>query len=465
MPQQVEHVYSCSTVDIIVPENRVRQEFNKKELARLAESIKSKGLLQPGVCRETPEGYELVAGERRLRACELAGKPYKFTLHGETDALKLLEIELEENVCRQNLSFQEEAEGMERLHNLLQAQSREKFVGTQTHGIRETAAYLNKSPMTVSDDLLIAKFLDVKEVREAPNKSEAKKVIKRIAEQYERAEAFKKAEAAEVSEIDEEDEVSEEQLLLLRAKKLSEKILCGEMEKILPTISEEFDIIIFDPPWGEGLDKSSSPTGSKKNYKDGEEEFLLLKDRLELLYGKMKKDSHLYLFFGIRRHQEVFDILESVGFETNRIPIIWHKIGAHRTRNADVWPGRAYEPIAYARKGKKILVKKGAPDVISARPVFGKAAGHHRSPKSPEVFRELLIRSALPGEIALDPMCGSGPLGVAAETMEVTHKLRWLMIDKDKSFVDLALQNVLRGYSEIMLSRDKDEDREEGEEE
>lgn len=446
--------------EIIVGE-RVRKEFDQKELSRLAESIKGKGQLQPGVCRQVDDGYELVAGERRLRACELAQVDYAFTLLGETDPVKLLEIELEENVCRQNLTFQEEAEGMERLHELLKQQAGKDLVGKNPHGIRETAAYVNKSAATVSDDLLIAKFLDVKEVREAKNKSEAKKVIKRIAEQFERAEAFKKAKEAEVKENFSDEELSEEEQLLQQAKFYASKIIVGEMEAELPKLDKEFDVVIFDPPWGEALDVVSLESGSKKNYKDDPAEFEKLKGQLELLYSKMKKNSHLYLFFGIRRHQAVFDLLETVGFETNRIPLIWYKVGAHRTRNPDKWPGRSYEPIAFARKGNKILVKKGGPDVISVKPIFGRAAGHHRSPKSPALYRELLIRSALPGECVLDPMCGTGPLAVAAEALEPTHKLDWTMIEKDKSFADLALQNILTGYSGIMLAEDTEEERKE----
>ena len=449
-------IHECPTSEIIVPAERVRKEFDQKELAKLAESIKTKGLLQPGICVKTPEGLELVAGERRLRACELAQAPYKYTLLEETDKRKLLEIELEENVCRVNLSVQEEAKAIERLHKLLQEQSQEGFAGKQIHGVRETASYLGKSVGTISEDLLIAKFLDVKEVKEAKTKSEAKKVIKKIAEQYQRAKAFK--EAARVKEAEELPETaSKEEQILYQAKHFQKKILNGEMEEILPTLEMAFNTVIFDPPWGVDLDKVSSSSPSKTNYEDGEEEFLKLKDRLELLYAKMAENSHLYLFFGIRQAREVFDLLELVGFETNRIPIIWYKSGAHRTRNPDKWPGRAYEPIAFARKGNKILVKKGAPDVIISRPMWGKAAGDHRSAKSPELYRELLLRSSLPGELVLDPMCGTGPLGVAAEAMEPTHKLQWLEIEKEETFCHLALQNVLRGYSDIMLERDTQE--------
>ena len=51
---------------------QARREFDERELAGLAQSIRENGLLQPISVRKAEDGYELVAGERRLRACRLA---------------------------------------------------------------------------------------------------------------------------------------------------------------------------------------------------------------------------------------------------------------------------------------------------------------------------------------------------------------------------------------------------------
>ena len=51
---------------------QARTSFDEAELAGLAQSIRENGLLQPITVRKTENGYELVAGERRLRACKLA---------------------------------------------------------------------------------------------------------------------------------------------------------------------------------------------------------------------------------------------------------------------------------------------------------------------------------------------------------------------------------------------------------
>ena len=82
-----------------------RQDFNREALEELAESIKQKGVIQPVLIRSTEEGYELVAGERRLRASKLAGLRTipAIVYEVETDE-DMLELSLIENVQREDLN-------------------------------------------------------------------------------------------------------------------------------------------------------------------------------------------------------------------------------------------------------------------------------------------------------------------------------------------------------------------------
>ena len=66
---------------------QARRTFEEQELAGLAQSIRENGLLQPISVRKAAEGYELVAGERRLRACKLA----QITTIPASDALRHIE--------------------------------------------------------------------------------------------------------------------------------------------------------------------------------------------------------------------------------------------------------------------------------------------------------------------------------------------------------------------------------------
>ena len=56
---------------------QARKSFDEQELTALAQSIRENGLLQPVTVRRAAEGYELVAGERRLRACQLRRRPHR----------------------------------------------------------------------------------------------------------------------------------------------------------------------------------------------------------------------------------------------------------------------------------------------------------------------------------------------------------------------------------------------------
>jgi ParB family chromosome partitioning protein len=87
-----------------------RQEFDGESLIALSESIKARGVLQPLVVRALPGGsYELVAGERRLRASKLAGLERVPAIVRETEESERLELALIENMAREDLNPIEEA--------------------------------------------------------------------------------------------------------------------------------------------------------------------------------------------------------------------------------------------------------------------------------------------------------------------------------------------------------------------
>lgn len=93
-----------------------RQEFREEELADLEASLKASGLLQPVTVRESAAGgYELIAGERRLRAAERLGWTEIPAVVKAVDDQTLLTLALVENLQRANLNAIEEADGYQRL--------------------------------------------------------------------------------------------------------------------------------------------------------------------------------------------------------------------------------------------------------------------------------------------------------------------------------------------------------------
>lgn len=92
-----------------------RQDFNQEELQNLADSIKEQGLLQPIVVREKKDIFELVVGERRLRACKLAGKTkIPAIVRNYTDS-QSMNFALLENLQRADLNPMEVAAAYKRL--------------------------------------------------------------------------------------------------------------------------------------------------------------------------------------------------------------------------------------------------------------------------------------------------------------------------------------------------------------
>ncbi|MBQ6160579.1 MAG: ParB/RepB/Spo0J family partition protein [Oscillospiraceae bacterium] len=122
-----------------------RRSFDRESLQELADSIQRHGLLQPIAVRRQGGGYELIAGERRLRAAKLAGLPEIPCLLLSADEAQSGLLALVENLQRKDLDCWEEAEGIARL--------------MQRCGLsqEEAARRLGKSPSAVANKLRLLK--------------------------------------------------------------------------------------------------------------------------------------------------------------------------------------------------------------------------------------------------------------------------------------------------------------------
>lgn len=97
---------------------QARTHFDRQEIACLALSIAENGLLQPVTVRKTKQGYELVAGERRLRACMLAGLEKIPAILGNYEDSQTAALGLLENLQRQGLDPFEQAKGIREVISL-----------------------------------------------------------------------------------------------------------------------------------------------------------------------------------------------------------------------------------------------------------------------------------------------------------------------------------------------------------
>jgi ParB family chromosome partitioning protein len=127
-----------------------RKQFNKAALEELCESIKQYGVIQPiNVRRITTSNYELVAGERRLRAATMAGLPEIPAIIINVDDNDSAVMALIENLQREDLNYLEEAEGYNNLiteHGLTQDELARK-IGKSQSTIANKIRLLKLSPL------------------------------------------------------------------------------------------------------------------------------------------------------------------------------------------------------------------------------------------------------------------------------------------------------------------------------
>ena len=425
--------------EIQLAANRQRREFNLASLNELGESIKKHGLFHSIVLRSGPDGRFLVSGERRLRAISdihALGEQFSFDNvpvpfgHipyvdlGELDELAREEAELEENVRRIDLSWQERDMAITRLHSLRQRQAETR--GSPPHSVAETAVETRGSAEGVHHEatrrsIIVARYLDDPEVRAAKSTDEAFKVLKRKEDVARRI-----ALAAEVGRT--------------YSAETAHTLLCEDARKWLSaTDAEQFDIILTDPPYGIGADEFGDAGGhvpvGAHSYKDDYETW---KDLTTVLAYKgfrvAKPQAHLYCFCDVTRFEELKAILTAAGWRCFRTPIVWHKPNGNRLPWVEEGPQRKYELILYANKGRKKVTRIYSDLVTYAQ---DENLGH-QAQKPVALYLDLLRRSVTAGDRVLDPFAGSGPIFPAATEL----KLRATGIESDLATYAIAVRRL-----------------------
>ena len=176
--------------------------------------------------------------------------------------------------------------------------------------------------------------------------------------------------------------------------------------------SESVDLVVTDPPY-ESLEKHRAvgTTTRLKNSKASSNEWFEIfpnacfAELFVEVYRVLKPNRHFYLFCDQETAFFAKPVAEQCGFKFWK-PLVWDKkkigMGYHyRAR---------YEFILFFEKGKRKLNDLGVPDIIEAPRI------HRGYPteKPVEVSEVLITQSTQPGELVIDPFCGSGSAGVAA---------------------------------------------------
>lgn len=154
MDEEQENQQEAEINSIVANPYQPRREFSEEKLAELAESIKAHGIIQPLIVREMAGKYQLIAGERRLRAAKLAGLTMVPVVVREMSDEAVMEVALVENLQREDLNPIEEADAYRRLTDEFHLTQDDiaKKVGKSRPAIANTLRLLNL-PREVQSDL------------------------------------------------------------------------------------------------------------------------------------------------------------------------------------------------------------------------------------------------------------------------------------------------------------------------
>lgn len=370
-------------------EGRQRRELVKVD--ELAASIRESGLINPPVV--TPE-LVLVAGERRLEACRSLGWtsiPVQFTT--DLDPVMLHLIELEENVKRVDLTWQDQNDAITAYHNLRKEQNPE---WTQN----DTAQALSMAQASVARHLTVAEVRkeDYGNINKVEKLSEAVTIATRR-NQRKTNEGL----AALLPEPEgKSEDTADPSPTPLNWKIENLDFLAWSKRK-----QKKFNLIHCDFPYGisTGDKMGQSAASTHGQYADSPDiYFALLKNLITRQDNFIAPQAHLIFWLSMKFYCETKAALEGAGWTVESYPLVWHK-----SDNAGVLPdpqrgGRnTYETALFCHRGDQRIVKPVAKSFAAPTTKL-----YHTSEKSLTMLQHFLRMVVDDTTMMLDPTCGSG---------------------------------------------------------
>ena len=144
-----ENLKHINISQIIPNKDQPRKKFNQKELDELSESIKAQGILQPIVVRKKADNsFEIIAGERRWRAAQIAGLHEVPTIVKQLSDSQVIQAALIENIQRENLNPVEEAKAYKSIlsGDEISSENLSKIIGKSRSHISNIVRLLELDP-------------------------------------------------------------------------------------------------------------------------------------------------------------------------------------------------------------------------------------------------------------------------------------------------------------------------------
>lgn len=392
-------------------EARHRKEL--KDVPILADSIRRLGLIHPIV---VTRDLLLVAGERRYTACITLGWdsiPCQYTDELEDHVLRT--IELEENLKRIDLSWQELNSSVVEYHELRASTDKD---WTQA----KTAEALGMDQRSISQHLQIKDEIRRGNVKilEVPLFSTARGITERnIARRDEKAMQEVRATLGASPEL-----------------KKPSAIIQGDFNEWAKTYSgTKFNFIHCDFPYGIDADKmqQGGSVATHGGYDDSEATyFKLLGSLCHNLDRICTQSAHLMFWFSMHYYHETIEFIENESdFIIDPFPLIWLKsdnIGL--LPDPQRGPRRIYETCLFGSRGDRKVV--GPVSNAYAAPTDRST---HMSTKPEPVLRHFFRMFVDENSLVLDPTCGSGSALRAAESLGAAHIFG---VELNSEFIDRA---------------------------
>jgi ParB/RepB/Spo0J family partition protein len=413
---------------IIIRPDRQRREL--RDIEGLAASIAARGLINPITLQR--DGT-LVAGERRYRACRLLGwseAPAQYV--DDLSEYELQCIELEENVKREALTWQEEADAIERLHELRSANEPDWTA-------ERTAEEVGLSVRHVNRNLAVAKEMKTDEkVRTADKLSTAVNLVERSTQRRKANASAAIGGVFDSALVTPDDEVTGvDSTPAIKPVPL----INTSFHTWQPTYDgPKFNLLHCDFPYGINVaDSPRQNAALADHYEDGPDIYWSLLERLaRSMDNCVAESAHLIFWFSMDYYTDTVTELRRMGWTVNPFPLIWHKSdNAGIAPDPQRWPRRTYETALVCSRGDRKLTSVGPRSNSFAFPGTRDGA-IHISEKPTPVLAHFLSMFCDEYSIVLDPTAGSGN---AMKVAEQLGAMSVLGLELSQEFYEVAVAN------------------------
>ena len=440
----------CIPLDRIIVEDRARKTITQESIEELAQGIErhtTGSLLHPIVVEPHGDNFRLVAGERRLRAFQHLAR-HQPDLYGTIPArltadLVLSErkiLELEENIKREDLFWQDEAESILQYYELRCTQ---EALDNEEYTFAMMSGELQRSDTVCMRTVTVAKALRTKDKRVLACDSirSASAVIQRDVGRAIENEVltFGEIEHTIAAPLHVEDPLDLEIDLNLTTLQQHSVLQQDFIEFAESYSGPPFNFIHCDFPFEIGLDASAQyKTERFVSYDDSSKDIYAVLIRslgVARRRGVLSASAHCLFWFPMSKYVETEEWLQQEGFKVNSYPLVWvksDKVGI--VPDAARYPRRIYETAFLCSLGDRKIIK---PLFNASVQPSQKHDAAHASYKPHSVLREWLPMFIDSDSIVLDPTCGSG--SALAVALELGAKLV-VGLDIGEESVSLSLQ-------------------------